>query len=437
MTFEHKRSQVDNSLALTPPLGEIPRDTRGRIRWKIVAQDQEKVVQVVEALARDHLESGGEITQSSLTQAKGLTRLAHVIPKYYPGGMHTLREKLGAPIPQVRRGYWQRPEALDEIRGIAAQVLQKEGRLDVKTLTKHVGKRYIGTVAASYPGRLTGLKIDLGLDPKIGVGKFWTPERIEQEASAFIEREGGLTQALLRERKAGKLNSAIDAYPGGMTALKKKLGIEPGRKPNGYWTKEVIEQKAREFLSREGKLNQTILYERGEVGLAGAINKNYPGKMPQLKKNLGAKIDRRNTGSWTKEQIAQEAADFYTKEGRLTHTLLIEKESAFLSVAITRRYPGGMSQLLEDIGVKCNKRRNGYWTKENIEKEAQSFYEEHGMLTYTALTHKKQDALGVAINKHYPGGIGALKESLKITMPSEVTEEEANAELDKLLEGHV
>lgn len=54
---------------------------------------------------------------------------------------------------------------------------------------------------------------------------YWNKDTIEQEAKAFFERFGILSNRFLRSNDAGLLG-AIEKYPGGFPALREKLGIK-------------------------------------------------------------------------------------------------------------------------------------------------------------------------------------------------------------------
>lgn len=76
---------------------------------------------------------------------------------------------------------------------------------------------------------MLALKERLNIPKKEKPSKFWKdPSVIESEVQKFLEVGGSLTRRNFQDQKASGLEAAIRKYyPGGMTALKKKLGILP------------------------------------------------------------------------------------------------------------------------------------------------------------------------------------------------------------------
>jgi hypothetical protein len=126
---------------------------------------------------------------------------------------------------------------------------------------------------------------------------YWTSERIEGEARAFYEQEGELSQRRLASLGRYDLLNAVAEYPGKMTGLKRVLGIELRKKRRGYWTVETIEQEAMEFLEEYGTLTQKSMADNGKYGLINAISAKYPGGLSSLKKVLGLEVNTLNTES--------------------------------------------------------------------------------------------------------------------------------------------
>jgi len=58
-------------------------------------------------------------------------------------------------------------------------------------------------------------------------------------------------------------------------------------KTASYWTNERIMEEAREFLDTKGNISQALLVQNGRVDLCSAIQGHYPGKITQLKVDLG------------------------------------------------------------------------------------------------------------------------------------------------------
>jgi len=178
----------------------------------------------------------------------------------------------------------------------------------------------------------------------------WSKESVEQEARDFFQKYGNLTPTLLETNGQSGLSSAITKYPGGMYALKRKLGIEITQVPKGFWTPERIEEEAFAFYSNHGSLS--MFRKKGRGNLASAIERYYPGKIRALREKLAIRQERLARGYWTIERIEEEAREFYSLHGRFSRELLIRERKSELRSAISRNYPGGMQALKEKLGVQ-------------------------------------------------------------------------------------
>jgi len=269
-----------------------------------------------------------------------------------------------------------------------------------------------------------------------------TPEEritlIEKRITEFIAQGNVLNQITLKKSGMGDLVSAINKYyPNGLTGLKMRFGLEIDRHSKGYWTPEQIEKEAIYFYRNEGTLTQQLLAKKGRRDLLSAIYKFYPGGIVQLKVNLELELAERPKGYWNPEKIEEEARGFLEQEGGLTQRLLVSRGRPELKSAISRNYPGGIYALEQKLGLAIKQQLPGYWTPEQIEKEAKEVFEEEGALTQKVLYRKGKAGLAGAIKRHYPGGLTGLKEKLGISIPNNedtISPEEANERLMKLLE---
>ncbi len=322
---------------------------------------------------------------------------------------------------------------------LARRVFEQAKVLNQKT-AKEFGEPSLFTgVELYYPGGLTAVRKSIGAeDPRRKPSGFWTVENIEIVAREFYDQHGRLTQPALKSYRMTGLESAItDRYPGGITGLQTNLEIGLSRRPVGEWTADKVKEEARDFMEKGGKLTFQALSESGRADLMGAIASHFPGRMTALKRELGQKVKTQG-GEWTPDKIKVEAEGFIGAHGRFSHTVLREMDRNDLSVAITRRYPGGIHQLKIDLGSEPINRPNGYWTQERIEEEAVQFYEKHNTLSPTFMSKNGEERLSVAIRGRYPGGMRALRAKLEIFEESvKVSKDEANAALDTLFEANI
>mgnify|MGYP001611709189 CR=1 FL=1 len=71
---------------------EIPRDSRGRIRWQLLETDPTQLARVIETEARSAKEQGVPLKHNALS-ANGLSYLSRAIVAYYPGRYPGLRQR--------------------------------------------------------------------------------------------------------------------------------------------------------------------------------------------------------------------------------------------------------------------------------------------------------------------------------------------------------
>lgn len=146
----------------------------------------------------------------------------------------------------------------------------------------------------------------------------------------------------------------------------------------------------------------------------------------------------RQSGYWSRERIENEAIEIYQREGILSGTLLRKLKRDDLVGAIFQRYPGKMIQLKKNLGISIPAKLTkepGFWNPAIIEEEAQRIYAEEGEFHYGVLNRLKRKDLSYAIGKYYPGGIFGLREKLGISV-AEVDEERSafRSRMDRYME---
>lgn len=265
---------------------EAPRDSRGRIRWKVLEEEPEILISFIEMAVGDFVSSGQRLTHKNLIVA-GLGDIARGIQRYYPGDLTALEIKFGALSLKTPRGFWKEPNAVEIMRDQAREVLEQMGELSRKNLVQ-AGKGYLHSVICNhYPGKWSGLREDLGVSPLRRPNGYWSMENIEREAMEFFEAEGALNGKILKSKRRQDLLGAVQQrYRGGITRLRMNLGLELGKK-NQYWTIEQIERESRQIVEQTGILSLWHLQKLGRADLIHAIATHYPGRITTLKKRLG------------------------------------------------------------------------------------------------------------------------------------------------------
>src|SRR3989344_543140 len=325
-----------------------------------------------------------------LLQEIGNTDLMYGLSKY-PGGMKALLKKVKVlysasktknglitteedSLPKTRTGkiLWRvlvekTPDSLIAIiEKEARRILSNGVELTDNGLRSKGYSSFTAGVQKYYPGGLTSLQESLGLPILQKPRGYWKdPNIIEQEAISFLESGDNLTQQGIKEADKSSLWMAIAKYyPGGIFALRSKLSLESSQRPKRYWTPEQIERETRDFINQEGKFSYTLLQEKGRMDLVGAISKNYHGGIYGLRKALGLNLLRKSNDHWTKEQIEKDSALIIETQGSISFELLIRQGKYDLVNAIRRHYPGGITGLKEQFGLKLPSKPEEYPTPE-------------------------------------------------------------------------
>lgn len=280
--YERLDAQVIGNISEIQPPIEIPRDTRGRIRWKTLARLPEQLSVVIEAQARDFLAKGNSLTRPGLT-SMGEGGLAIAISTHYPGGFPGLKFTLGIEKPARPKNFWTREITLQE-----AQIfIDENGAITSQLLKGRQRHNLAGAIRRHYrEGGFGRLREDLGADPTRKPNGFWTPEQIKEESTKFFDQFGVLTEQSLRELGYKPLFAAIRKhYPGRLTQLKRELNVRHSRMRN-YWTAETIEHEVADLLRQTKALSYGILRRIGRYDLSMAIQRSYPGGITALKEKL-------------------------------------------------------------------------------------------------------------------------------------------------------
>ncbi len=382
-----------------------------RTLWSaMIRENPDQALSDIRSQALKFYQETGKLSVYALGKAKQ-SGLGAAITIHYPGGIQKIREELGIDAPHKELGFWT-PESIEnEARNLIAnggkinhEYLKQIGRADLSS-----------AISSYYPGATGALREKLGLvegghKPK----GFWTSERVVQSAAEFYREHGDISHQLLAENDSSSLSSAITKYEGGMDAVKTLLGISPGRKPNGYWQDPAnIEKEALDFYIKEGALTVPALREKGSQ-LGPIISAQYPGGMNALKERLGVALSQYPEGYWTEDKIKKAVEEYCSTGARLTGRVLEASGNSDLLYVIGRYYPGGIVELRNALGIKLEEIPS-VWNPERIEREAFEFFQLHGDITPTLMIDNKNSGLSAAIAKHYPGGRKALREKLGLT----------------------
>lgn len=182
---------------------------------------------------------------------------------------------------------------------------------------------------------------------------------------------------------------------------------------------EEVYRVVKKIYDKEKRFSRKLLIKLGRWDLYNAVIRHYPGKFTQLRQDLGLVSVNTFKGSrhLTPEDVEKEALKFYHSEGAINKKLLEGKGRNDLVWAI-RHYPGSYRALREILDIantrKSERKQSGYWTPEQIEKEANQIYSDKKRLSHKFLRKIDRQDLLKAIRSHYPGGWPALKKKLGV-----------------------
>lgn len=387
------------------PSIEIPRDEEGRIRWKVLELEPDRLAGFVESEIQTLISNEVTITKAGLN-ANGMSNLLSGINRYYPGGFRGLKEKLGIATSHPWR-CWHDPEVIER----EARRLTSEGiGISDKSLRKNGLSGFAASIHRFYPGGSLALKEALGITVDSKPRGYWDdPQVVEAETRKLLEVGNKLTQKSIADAGVSSLGAAIARhYPGGLRKFRQDLGVADESKPNGYWTEDQIRNEAKDFFDQHGILRHESLSSYGMSGLSAAITNKYPGGMQRLKQDLGVAITKKYN-HWTAEVIEEDAFKVYQEAGVLTSTVLVGLGRNDLMIAIVRKYPGGLSGLRKKLGIEKGRK---HWTSETVEREVEEFFRESGDISYSLLVDQHRYDLINAIRTYYPGGFQSLRENL-------------------------
>ncbi len=351
------------------------------------------------------------------------------------GGSLAWRSKLGYEPSRREPNFWKDPA---NIEAEARKALSKGIRITHEGLREGKLSSLAGAVSGNYPGGLAALQAKL--EVPVTVQRVWSPESVLKEAAGFVEANGDITRKSLMDAGRGDLYSAVLEHGGGMNELRQKLGLDmvPGNRPDGYWTPELIESQAQEFLIENGALSTFAIAKSGKADLAGAISNKYPGGINGLRQKFGLEVKEasRPAGYWMDTaNIEMEAKAAFDKGVPLTSTGLTSNKLSSLVAAINANYPGGIVSLREKLGLigEIMKPKN-YWNSiENIEAEARRSIGQGVHFSKPGFTKAGFTSLAAAITRNYPGGWAGIKEKLGVIEKEvSISPDEADAMMRQL-----
>lgn len=239
--------------------------------------------ETIENEAREFYTQSGDINWENLIANKK-SSLAMAIKTYYPGGVLALRDQLGIGGGKKPSGYWNR----ETVEVESAAFLSAHGQLTYPLLRDNGRSDMIHAVHKFYPGGIRALKESLGIIPSNKPNGYWKdPANIIIEVKEATASGIAFTEENLKKTGRSSLAAAIAThYPGGIKALRQDLGLSL-EKRQPVWSAERIEKEASDFVEKYGAINHNLLIKHHLSKLSSAISKQYPGAWRALRIAIG------------------------------------------------------------------------------------------------------------------------------------------------------
>ncbi|MGE5497877.1 MAG: hypothetical protein ACM3Q2_07400 [Syntrophothermus sp.] len=179
------------------------------------------------------------------------------------------------------------------------------------------------------------------------------------------------------------------------------------------WDKNTIYQEAKNLIKEYGDLpGQYTLNKLGKVGFVIAVNRHYPGKMTQLRKDLNLNLLHKESGYWTKEKVIEETRKIIEVDGKMPSQKRLRQLGLSYIIEGARKHFNGLRGFAVACGIPNDKLHTEFrylQNIDNIKKEILSLKAQIGRFpTTTDLKLHKRSGLYGAIVK-YHGGIKNLK----------------------------
>ena len=242
---------------------------------------------------------------------------------------------------------------------------------------------------------------------------------IDAEVAELISSGITITQTGLSDAGKRALLSGIDRYyPGGLYAVKEKFDVKSA-KPNGYWTKEKIEEEARKAMKLGISLTAGSLSRNNMGTLGAAIEQHYHGTFAGLRAELGDNSVRKlkPSGYWKDHKnIEADAMKVVDLGIDLSQSDLMAHGFSSLGSVISTNYPEGYEGLRKKLGLPTKDfKPTGDWKDpDTIRAEAKIALGLGLDLNANRLRNGGQSSLAHAIASNYRGSYSALRKDLNL-----------------------
>lgn len=298
------------------------------------------------------------------------------------------------------RGYWQNA---DNIRRGLEETVAAFGHFPLQRELKEIGLSSLSDAIAK-TGGANHWREQLGQAVRRRPKGYWKKEEnVERELRQLIAKLGHFpTRIDFVDTKAFSL-AAILYTVGGVNHWREKLGFSVEQKPRGYWQNpENIEAEARKAIEAGSNLSPRNLKSVGLSSLASAINRFYPGRVAQLRANLGIENPRHPKWYWDSNTTERELRQIVQNLGHFpTGDELGKMRKSSLAAVMERT--GGVNFWREKLDAEIVKKDKGYWAQEeNIRSALERVIQENAFTefpTQKQLIQLGESSLSAAMSK--------------------------------------
>jgi len=280
-------------------------------RKELGHDDYQKSIQWIDERIKTTLDTFineiGHFPSSSDFKTHKKDGLLSAIQRYY-GGLMKVRDDLGYEIYRKPSGYWTKDMIITEIRDVIKKIGHFPTFKDLRTL----GMNGVNSAILKYTNGFKALRREMGY-PIIMRRNYWNEKVVKKELDMVIHKLGYFPTANdLRRMGRNDLESQMYKH-GGLVKFRELYGYDPLRKPDGYYTIDVIKKEILRIITEIGHFpTWKELYSMGERTLGGSITKKIG--FPKLREVMGLQ---------SSSDAKSEKASYSTRKGNNAERFIV------------------------------------------------------------------------------------------------------------------
>jgi len=251
-------------------------------KWSNLKRELRVIIKQVE-----HFPSQNELGDIGLS---GVARAINI-----HGGMNVVREKMGYRITKQAPGHWR---DFNNIKSTLEGIIVQVGDFPSTTQLKDLGYSGLITGMQDYHKGIRNVKEKMGYENKThpkGHWKKWSTVRIELEQ--LTEKLGHFpSKTELTDNGQGSVAAAIQQYHGGITKVKKRMGVAETRKPKRHWEQwRNVRKELKDAITTLGHFpTQKELLGLGKSSVCVAIGRHHGG-INTVRTKMGYETEQKNS----------------------------------------------------------------------------------------------------------------------------------------------